>query len=34
MDGTWNCFNEKSKMLMMSKGAERKWYWKIPSGRF
>jgi hypothetical protein len=35
MDGTWNYFSKKTKMLMMSKGAERRWHRKIPSyGRF
>jgi hypothetical protein len=31
MDGTWKCFNEKIKMSIIRKGAERRWHWEIPS---
>jgi hypothetical protein len=33
MDGTWSCLSEKTKILMMNKGAKWRWHWEIPSNR-
>jgi hypothetical protein len=33
MNGTWSCLSKKTKMPMMSMGAQWKWHWEIPSYR-